>query len=190
MVGLFKEKSLQHFSCFSIFSNGDLVRTTFFKCPYDAKIYGWVLHMSYYPMIVSDPKCITYPSRTKQSHSWYNHIFLFFQYLQRVILSVAPFANVCTTQKKIWIWSSHVVLSPHRLRSRLYYISIENEAIRFWRKSIFSTFANGDFSIAPFANVCTTQKKYGSDLHISYCPMIVSDPTYITDPSRTKLSNL
>ena len=75
MVGLFKEKSLQHFSCFSIFSNGDLVRTTFFKCPCDSEIYGWVLHMSSYPMIVSDPKCITYPSRTKQSNYRENQIF-------------------------------------------------------------------------------------------------------------------
>ena len=57
-----------------------------------------------------------------------------FRYLQRVILSVAPFANVRTTQK-IWIWSVHVVLSHDRVRSRLYYISIENEAIEFLRKS-------------------------------------------------------
>ena len=33
------------------------------------------IHMSYYPIIVSDPKVIQYPSRTEQLNSWENYIF-------------------------------------------------------------------------------------------------------------------
>ena len=59
------------------------------------KFYVWILHISYYPVVVSDPKVITYPSRTRQSNSRENHVL---HYLQRVMLSVAHFANVCATQ--------------------------------------------------------------------------------------------
>ena len=78
------------------FAKGDFVRSTFANIRTTQKFSGYILYMSYCLLIASDPDYITYPSRTKQSDFGENQHF---QPLQRVILCVAPFANVLTTQK-------------------------------------------------------------------------------------------
>ena len=143
--------------------------------------------MSYYPVVVSDPKVITYPSRTRQSNSRENHVF---HYLQRVTLSVAPFANVCAPPK-FYVWILHisyypVVVSDPKVityPSRTSQLNVrENHVLHYLQRVMLS--------VAPFANVCATQKNSESSLYMSYCVLIASDPDYITYPSRTRQLNV
>ena len=121
------------------------------------KFYVWILHMSYYPVVVSDLK--SYYISIENEAIEFSRKSRFSLFAKGDFVR-STFCKCLRASKILCMDSSHIVLYCGRLRSRLYYISIENEAIEFSRKSRFSLFAKGDVVRSTFCKCLCDSKKF------------------------------